>query len=44
MLADGGMPDDVAGLRALSGLRCLAQLDLTCCRKVDDQEAQQVGG
>ncbi|GAB4821270.1 hypothetical protein N2152v2_008316 [Parachlorella kessleri] len=30
------------GLAALGSLGCLAELDLTCCRQVDDQEAQQV--
>lgn len=29
-----------AGLQALSELQCLAHLDLTCCRGVDDDAAR----
>lgn len=31
-----------AGLEALAGLQCLAQLDLTCCRGISDEAARAV--
>lgn len=36
------VPPSCAGLESLAGLRCLAQLDLTCCRRLSDDKALAV--